>query len=142
MARKDKYTPMGKQIAKLGRNQSEIAEVLGLTQQSVSGKLNGKIAITINDLETLCKAYDLPMTYFVGGDASTPESAKLADRVLNGDKDLTQTMEVMDNLDPSARAMVAGIIYQVQVNCSLQRGASDLLDLSRMPQMPVPDKNK
>jgi transcriptional regulator with XRE-family HTH domain len=62
--RGDNYTPMGKKIYALAKNQAELADILKLTQQSVSGKLNGKIATSIEDLETLSQYYRCPVIYF------------------------------------------------------------------------------
>jgi transcriptional regulator with XRE-family HTH domain len=56
---------MGKKIAMLARNQSELADALDLTQQSISGKLCGRIAVTIGDLERLADVYGVPLLYFV-----------------------------------------------------------------------------
>lgn len=58
------YTQIGKKIAALSKNQAELSQVLGLTQQSISGKLNGKIATSIDDLEKLSKHFDCPIIYF------------------------------------------------------------------------------
>ena len=64
MRRKKVYTPIGKKIADLAKNQVEIGKVLGLTQQSVSGKLRGSIALSIADLEQLSIHYKVNIIYF------------------------------------------------------------------------------
>ena len=64
MRKKRQYTEMGRRIAGLAKNQSELAEVLGLTQQSVSGKLRGTIAITLTDIMTLAANYHVPQMFF------------------------------------------------------------------------------
>ena len=58
------YTQIGKKIAALSKNQTELSQVLGLTQQSISGKLLGKIATSIDDLEKLSKYFDCPIIFF------------------------------------------------------------------------------
>ena len=58
------YTKYGDRIAALGV-QREIAGALGVTQQTVSKKLQGQTVLTVPDLEKLSKKFNLPMTYFV-----------------------------------------------------------------------------
>jgi transcriptional regulator with XRE-family HTH domain len=58
------YTLYGERISALGR-QIVIAKVLGVSQQTVSKKQLGKLAILLSDLEKLSKKFKVPMTYFV-----------------------------------------------------------------------------
>ena len=67
------YTAIGRKIRNISKNQSEIARVLGLTQQSVSGKFNGKIAISVVDLEKLSAHFNCPIIYFF-----LPENVNIA----------------------------------------------------------------
>jgi transcriptional regulator with XRE-family HTH domain len=83
MGRKPKkYTKLGAKVASLAKNQVEIARVLGLTQQSISVKLQGKIAILISDLEKLSEHYDVPMMYFFEDVIENAEMAREARKVL------------------------------------------------------------
>jgi transcriptional regulator with XRE-family HTH domain len=61
---KDKYSPIGKKFAFLSKNQVEMGKVLGLTQQSASGKLQGKIAISVEDIQKMAEHYNVPMIWF------------------------------------------------------------------------------
>lgn len=70
------YTLLGEKISKLAKNQSEIAQTLELTQQSVSAKLCGKVVWLISDLEKLSKQYDVPLLFFVEESITDPEVAK------------------------------------------------------------------
>ncbi len=74
MARRgSNYTAIGRKIKNISKNQSEIARVLGLTQQSVSGKFIGKIAISVADLEKLSAHFNCPIIYFF-----LPENVNIA----------------------------------------------------------------
>jgi transcriptional regulator with XRE-family HTH domain len=92
------YTPLGEKIARLAENQAELAEVLDLTQQSISGKLTGKIAVTLKDLERLAEHYDVPTIYFLGPDHLTPEQARGWARVLDGPPEVHQAMQMACDL--------------------------------------------
>jgi len=70
------YTPMGQKIADCGMSQKQLAQTLGLTQQSISGKLTGKIAIALDDLQKLATAFELPVFYFFLPEEFTPEYAR------------------------------------------------------------------
>ena len=88
------YTVLGRKIAHLARNQSELATVLELTQQSVSGKLSGKIAVTLHDMELLAKHYEVPMSYFVTGEAVTVDVARRIENVLNSGPEMQQLIDL------------------------------------------------
>ena len=75
------YTQLGKRIAALAGRQHGIAEVLGITQQSVSKKLRGATAILVADLERLAKHYNVPLTYFFEGEPPQPELTAALERV-------------------------------------------------------------
>ncbi len=74
--KKQNYTALGKKIAKLAKNQSEIAQVLELTQQSVSAKLCGKVVWLVSDLEKLARHYTVPLLFFCEESITDPEVAK------------------------------------------------------------------
>jgi transcriptional regulator with XRE-family HTH domain len=76
------YTPLGRKIKALAKNQSEIAQVLGLTQQSISGKFCGKIAVSIDDLEKLSAHFDVPIVYFFMDSAVDALRAKMVSDML------------------------------------------------------------
>lgn len=88
------HTPIGKKIYALAANQAELAKILDLTQQSISGKLNGNIAITLKDLELLSAAYAVPLLYFVSGPDVTPARARSWEGILNGHRDIQQAIEI------------------------------------------------
>lgn len=48
-----------KLLAKYGQNQNDLAQVLGITYQSISIKLNGKSSFTLNELITIASVYGL-----------------------------------------------------------------------------------
>ncbi len=58
-----KYTPIGRRIARFGP-QHKIARLLGVSQQTISKKCRGKIAIMLSDLETLAKKLDVALGVF------------------------------------------------------------------------------
>jgi len=59
------YKKVGKRIATLGQGRhGEIAQVLGISRQSVSKKLRGERAILLSDLAKLSKHFDVPLAYF------------------------------------------------------------------------------
>lgn len=89
------HTPIGKKIYALAANQTELAKILGLTQQSISGKMNGKIAVTLKDLDLLSEAYDVPILYFVSGPEVTPALARSWDSILNGHIETQQAVEIL-----------------------------------------------
>ena len=92
--RGERYTTLGKKIARLARTQTEIAKVLGLTQQSVSGKLSGKIAVTQMDLERLSEKYKVPAIYFVTPLDVTPEMARAWEKILQGPQELLEALMI------------------------------------------------
>lgn len=108
MARKGaRYTAIGAKLAQLAVNQSELAQVLRLTQQSVSGKLTGKIAVTLKDLELLAAHYDVPLIYFVAADPVTPELARAWEKILDGPPELHHTIEIASKFPlPFARQLL------------------------------------
>lgn len=88
------YTPLGKKIHTLAKNQAELSEILGLTQQSISGKLNGKIAITLDDLSKLSEYYKVHPMYFADGVNLSPEAANAWAKILDGNLELQAVMEI------------------------------------------------
>ena len=95
MARRgSRYTDLGRKISNLAANQGELAQVLELTQQSISGKLGGKIAVTLKDLEILSRNYKVPMIYFFTSPEVTPELATAWEKILRGPPELHQTLAI------------------------------------------------
>jgi transcriptional regulator with XRE-family HTH domain len=88
------YTDMGRKLSCLAGNQAELAEVLELTQQSVSGKLTGKIAVTLKDLEILSAHYDVPQFYFFAPPEVTREMAKSWDEAMRGSEAMQTLVRV------------------------------------------------
>ena len=64
--KKKLYTRLGTRIAALAEGQDELADVLDMSQQSVSKKLRGKVGILVSELERLSAHYRVPMVYFFG----------------------------------------------------------------------------
>lgn len=58
------YTRLGERIAALAPRQWQLADVLGVTQQTISHKLRGENAILVSDLEKFARHYKVPMIYF------------------------------------------------------------------------------
>jgi transcriptional regulator with XRE-family HTH domain len=58
------YTRLGERIAALAPRQWALADVLGVSQQTVSKKLQGETAISVTDLERFARHYKVHMTYF------------------------------------------------------------------------------
>lgn len=77
------YTDLGRKIKALAQNQTELSSILGLTQQSISGKLCGKIAVSIDDLEKLAAYYKVPFIYFFLDEGADVERADLIIKMMN-----------------------------------------------------------
>ncbi len=48
-----------KLLAKYGQTQNDLAQLLGVTYQSISIKLNGKSSFTLNEVRTIATIYGL-----------------------------------------------------------------------------------
>ena len=96
--RSKKYTELGSKIAELAKNQVELARVLGLSQQSISGKLRGRIGITIKDLATLSKHYDVSIFYFVSASKVSPDLARTLESIVAGPQELHSLVEIAAGL--------------------------------------------
>jgi plasmid maintenance system antidote protein VapI len=48
-----------KLLAKYGQTQSDLAQILGITYQSISIKLNGKSSFTLNEIIRIVQVYGL-----------------------------------------------------------------------------------
>ena len=59
-----RYTPLGNRIAELGGTQTALAKAMKISQQTISKKMRGEVAIAVSDLEKLAKHFKVPMTYF------------------------------------------------------------------------------
>lgn len=116
--RGDKYTSMGKKIHALGANQAILASILSLTQQSVSGKLTGKIAITVCDMEKLSAYFDVPMVYFVSPEIVTVEASRAYMKILAGPPETIKTMEVAASFDRNFSRQLYGIVQSMRVTAS------------------------
>ena len=92
------YTPLGRKVSRLAKNQAELAQVLRLSQQSVSGKLLGKIAITLHDLEQLAAHYRVPLIYFVTPESVTKDEALSLERMLQADPALLRAIVQAEHL--------------------------------------------
>ena len=107
MARRgSRYTDLGRKISDLSVNQVELAKTLELTQQSISGKLTGKIAVTLKDLEILSVHYKVPIIYFFTPPSITVELARAWESILDGSPELHQTLAIASTLpEPFVRQL-------------------------------------
>ncbi len=123
MARRgSSYTKIGHKIAKLAVNQAEIAEILQLTQQSVSGKLTGKIAISIEDLVKLSDHFKVDVIYFFLPIYVEPEAANvLADAVW--DETTAALTSSIHGLDKSDQNVVNALV--TALHACREKGESD-----------------
>lgn len=100
--RKSKYTAIGQRIAALAKNQTEIANAIGTSQQNVSFKLTGKVDISIDELRKISDHYNIPLLYFIEPYASlchTPEDARKFHQMLHIiHDDRANLMKVVDGL--------------------------------------------
>ena len=117
-------------VARLGGSQAQIADILGLTQQSVSGKLTGKIAITLRDTAKLADHYDVPTMYFVGPEALTPDLAEAFETILSGPEELKGAMHGLSTLPRPFTQELLRIVQAVrqmeeQGKVTIVRGAAD-----------------
>ena len=117
-SRSKKHTPMGRKIAAIVGSQAEVAKVLGLTQQSISGKMTGKIAITVKDLEMLSTFYDIPMIYFVSPEIVTVEATRAYMKMLAGPPETIKTMEVAASFNRTFASQLCGIAQSIRVTAS------------------------
>jgi len=86
------YTSYGKRIAALG-TQAEIAEAMGLSQQTVSSKLRGRSETTLPDLEKIARHYSVPMTYFFEDGPCDPELYRVEEIIRSGPGPLSDLAE-------------------------------------------------
>lgn len=112
------HTPIGKKISALAKNQAELAQLLGLTQQSISGKMTGKIAVTLKDLEKLSEHYRVPVTYFVSGEHITPALACAWEETLNGPPETQQAVEILSSLPRPFAQMLLQTLKAMQNTAS------------------------
>ena len=86
--------------------------MLGLTQQSVSGKMRGKIAVTVRDMEKLAEKYGVPTAYFLMPEHIGPHLAKgmMSDRETPERTALmTQILRLPIHLKGKAFAYIMGL---------------------------------
>lgn len=99
MARKpEKYPALGKKIARLARSQIEIARLLGLTQQSISGKLRGQIAISIEDLRRIAEQYKVPLTFFFAPEGVSAKTLESVERMVHCSPALREAIMIASDL--------------------------------------------
>jgi transcriptional regulator with XRE-family HTH domain len=53
------------EMAKKGKDQGDIAEVLGISRQQISLRLRGKIPIRVDELEKIAKFLQVPASQFL-----------------------------------------------------------------------------
>ena len=104
------YTPLGRKVGRLAKNQTELAEVMGLSQQSVSGKLSGKIAVTLRDLDQLAAHYRVPLIYFVTPEAVTKDEALSLERMLQADPALLRALVQAEHLPLPVQRRLPAIV--------------------------------
>lgn len=92
------YTELGRKIARLASSQNELAEILGLTQQSISGKLRGRIAISIDDLRSLAEHYAVPITYFFVPEGVSAKTVESLEALAQCSPDLQEAIMIASDL--------------------------------------------
>jgi transcriptional regulator with XRE-family HTH domain len=104
-----KYSQIGRKIAMLGLTQYELAEIMGLTQQSVSGKMTGRISVRLDDLEKLAEHLDLPLLYFFTPESVTADLTRSMVKLLTTPGDARQAVMEGANLPPVFLQQLAAI---------------------------------
>lgn len=101
------YTDLGRKISNLATNQAELAKTLDLTQQSISGKLMGKIAVTLKDLKILSETYKVPLLYFFTPEFVTIELARAWEGIMKSSPEAQQAIVITAMLpDPFVRQVL------------------------------------
>jgi len=119
MARRgSRYTDLGRKISRLAPNQSELSEVLELTQQSISGKLTGKIAVTLKDLDLLARHYKVPLIYFHTSPEVTPELAAAWEKILAGPPELHQILAIASTFPEPFSRQLLRIVQAIRATAS------------------------
>lgn len=128
------YTKLGKRMVALsGGQQRALAQVLNISQQSISKKLKGNSAIQVSDLEKLSSHYDVPMSYFFG-DGSMPPELRVACARAEGNDGVFRGMvielsimpeEWLQKIDQFIRAMHLSLARRAGVREGMRR-ASEL----------------
>lgn len=113
---RNRYTPLGKQIAALVQNQTDLAQILDLTQQSISGKLTGKIAVSMEDMLTLAEHFKIPMFYFFT--EMDPEQSRNWNRVMSGSRDLRQILMIAERFPEPFTRQLLRITQALNATCS------------------------
>ena len=58
MAKKILYFTLQLEMLRKGETQTDLAKLIGITQETVSNKLTGKTQWNIGEIDTLCKHYN------------------------------------------------------------------------------------
>lgn len=112
MIRKNRrYTQLGRKIAGLAKTQAELSTILGLTQQSVSGKLRGRIAITLRDLETLSGHYDVPMLYFLTPEEVSLDKVRTLELFLAAPTNVSELLEIASAMPKSITSQLVKVAH-------------------------------
>lgn len=121
------YTQIGKRIAALAGRQQDIAEVLGVSQQSVSKKLRGDTAILVADLERLAKHFNVPLTYFFEAGPARPELAKVLERVWKRPGPLQEIAVRLSLMSDAAVREILAVARAMQPNGTTREGKSSMV---------------
>lgn len=54
------------ELARSGKQQKDLARALGITQQSVSARLNGRVDFTVRELEIVAGVIEVPLSALIG----------------------------------------------------------------------------
>jgi transcriptional regulator with XRE-family HTH domain len=124
--KRGRYTPLGEKIGSLATNQAELAEVLDLTQQSVSGKLTGKIAVTLHDIEVLSEHYNIPLIFFLTPPQVTVHLARVWTRIFNGPPELHAAVEIACDLPRPFLRELLMVVEAMQSTAAYCQGQGEL----------------
>ncbi len=95
------YTAIGDRITTLGRRQRQIADVLGVSQQTVSKKLRGETAILLSDLEKLGAHYNVPLTYFFEEEPGRADLAVACEKIRHTPGSIQDLVVLLIQLTPT-----------------------------------------
>ncbi len=125
------YTAIGDRITTLGRRQRQIADVLGVSQQTVSKKLRGETAILLSDLEKLGAHYKVPLTYFFEEEPARADLAVACEKIRHTPGPIQDLVVFLIQLTPTD---VHRVLEIARVVASPDKPGSGALGASRVAE--------